>query len=45
MEEGRRRKKAYFDMKWYDEVLLGLLREEWLALKGLTPEGEGRGGG
>lgn len=26
-------------MKWYDEVLLGILREEWLVLRGLDPTG------
>lgn len=40
VEEGRRRKKIYHDMKWYDEVLLGMLREEWLALRRLKPDGE-----
>lgn len=40
LEEGRRRKKMYFDMKWYDEVLMGMLREEWSELRGLKPDGE-----
>lgn len=40
LEEGRRRKKVYHNMEWYDEVLLGMLKEEWLVLRGLKPDGE-----
>ncbi|UNI13432.1 hypothetical protein JDV02_000180 [Purpureocillium takamizusanense] len=33
--EGRRRQVAWFDRKWYDELLFGMTEEEWERLRGL----------
>ena len=37
VEEGRMRKKMYYNLQWYDRIQLGMLREEWEVLRGLRP--------
>lgn len=40
VEEGRKRARVYHNLKWYDEINLGMLRKEWKELRGVA-EGEG----
>lgn len=35
VEEGRIRKKMYYNLQWYDRIQMGMLREEWEVLRGL----------
>lgn len=38
VEEGRKRARVYHNLRWYDEINLGMLRSEWVALRGLEGE-------
>jgi RimJ/RimL family protein N-acetyltransferase len=36
VEEGRKRESCYLDLQWWDAIELGILENEWKALRGLS---------